>query len=384
MHFLKQNKAAHGRVRLGTIRKAAAPLLAATTICAAALLVGGCHSQSGVTGSIGTPSSSDSVIAKVNGDSVTMGEFYEFMQRLPLTAAAQAMQTLPQGWNVGELSLFELIQQDLIIQYAKDQGVPVTDEEVNNSYQDAVLTNQIQTTWPYEQILALQGYTPDTYKRDVIRFQVAQFNLLTKNDTVTQQEIQAAYNADKGTRYSMPAAVHIERVVVPTKDQASDIYKKASSGTPLSSFQSESQAPATPGTDPVDVPQWLDLDTSPTNQNDLMIAMITSHLKSAKAGQVVQPFQVGTGWWVVKVLTVRPKTVMSFDQVQNAVRTNVLSQKITPQDRQGVVESLKTFEQSAVLNVPSVDQDVVTQIKTPAPQMPVGAAPVAPVPAPKK
>lgn len=379
MQLLKQNKAARRPARTGAIR-AATPLLALTGLCMTALLAG-CHSQAGGQISSATPSSADSVIAKVNDDSITMGQLYDFMQRLPLTDTAQAMQTLPQGWNVGELALFQLIQQDLIIQFAKDQGVPVTDQEVNDSYNDAVLTNQIQTTWPYDQVLALQGYTPDTYKRDVVRFQVAQFNLLTKNDTVTQQEIQAGYNADKDTRYSVPAAVHIERVVVPTQAEAEDIYKKASQGAALSTFQSENQAPATPGADSADVPQWLDMSTNPANQNDLMIAMITSHLKSAKVGQVVAPFQVGSSWWVVKVLALRPKSVLPFDEVKNAVRTNVLSQKTTPEDRQSVVQDLKNYEQHAVLQVPQQDQEVVQQIRSPAPQAPV-SAPVAPAPEP--
>jgi parvulin-like peptidyl-prolyl isomerase len=109
--------------------------------------------------------------------------------------------------------------------------------------------------------------------------------------------------------------------------------------------------------------------------------MITSHLKTAKPGQTVPPFQVGSGWWVVKVLDVRPKTVLSFDQVQNAVRTNVLAQKITQEDKEGVVQELKTFEQHAEINVPSQDQEIVAQIKAPVAQPPVGA-PIGPAPQP--
>lgn len=347
----------------------------------AAAVLAGCHSNPGSAGpaQAANPTQADSMVAKVNDDIITMGQLYDFMQRMPLTGAAQALQSVPQTYTVGELALLQLIQQDLVIQYAKDQGVPPTDQEIDQSFQNAELTNQVQTTWPFEQVLAKQQYTPDTYKRDVLRFQVAEFNLLTQHAQATPQEIQASYNADKATHYTVPAAVHIERVVVPTKAQADSIYQGANRGVPLASSQSENQAPATEGSDPVDIPQWL-----PLNSNNPGVTPVTSHLQSAKAGEVIPPFQVGSGWWVVKVLAVRPNSVLPFSQVQEAAKTNVLSQKITSQDKANVIQGLKTFEQSAAITVPPGYESLITQIKAPVPTAPIAPPMPSAPPAPNK
>jgi len=367
--------------RTGTTRQPlkcgeTAPYLPLLLVCVLGAVIAGCHSSnnSGGGGSAFNSQQGDEV-AKVNNDVITVGEMYDFMQRL----TPQQMASSPNE-PVGKFALSNLITTHLIEQLAANNKVPVTDQEVDQRYKDLALLTSWEIPIPYEQYLTMTNQTPETIKEYAIRPQMAQFNLMTRSVQVTPQEIQAYYNAHQNL-YTIQRAVEIERVVCPTKDAAQQVYDGVSKGGSMASFQSQNMMPPTPGSDPTLLTQWLAVDPpSPA------LGPLGKPLAAAKVGDTLKPIQLGQQWWVVHVVQNRPKTVVPFDQVQNIVRMTVLQSKAGPDVMPNFVHDLQQFQQSAAITVkPPQYQDLVQQLKNPTPPQFGAPAPAAPAPsAPKK
>src|SRR5579862_2031224 len=123
-------------------------LLPALLVCALGVIAAGCHNSGGGSGGLSGGSGQDDVVATVNGDNITVGQMYDFMRHL----TAQMMASNPTA-PVGRFALSQLITTDLGIQMAKKQGVPVTDQQIDDRFKDLSMINSWQYALPYDQIL---------------------------------------------------------------------------------------------------------------------------------------------------------------------------------------------------------------------------------------
>jgi foldase protein PrsA len=136
------------------------------------------------------------VVAKVNGTPIHGREYYKRMETQPGlgTASGGKFTSVYPGY----LTMRWLIEEELLIQLAKEQGVAPTPAQVDAEYQSRLKENP-------EQFKAFVqfGFTEEDMERSVL-VDMSEFNILTQGVTVTDFEVEKFYNDFKTTRFTLP------------------------------------------------------------------------------------------------------------------------------------------------------------------------------------
>lgn len=136
-----------------------------------------------------------------------------------------------------------MVDDELVLQAAKEAKLEVTDAEVTRAVEEVKRTNKLNDE-QFEQALAQQGYTLEQYRKDV-RKQVLRLRavnvLVRPRVTVTEDEIKDRYEKMLGGS-SAVTSVHLRHILVklpprPTPEEmdaarrkAGDIVSRAKAG----------------------------------------------------------------------------------------------------------------------------------------------------------
>ena len=157
------------------------PLVTATFL---ALTLAGC-------GKGGSPSGASGDLAVVNGEAITMDEYYRYLERKPAVqvVAPQAGQLqagqvleMPAAAPLGFQALRDLINRRILMDVARDEKVMPTDSDV-----EAELAFQRKRNPNFMKGLTEQGLTLQDIRRDLL-LDLAKERVLTKGITVTAKE----------------------------------------------------------------------------------------------------------------------------------------------------------------------------------------------------
>lgn len=160
------------------------------------------------------------VVISVNGKPVTRSEYVTRMEVLPNMGRMSGGSFVPGA--PGLLTLQQIINEMLMIDLAAEQGVAVTEAEV-----DAELAHRIRRNADFERAYASLG---TQIMRHDLRVQVAEFKLTTKNVTVTPFEIEAYYNGNKARYYTLPKRFLMSLIAVRTPEARAKVDSELSSG----------------------------------------------------------------------------------------------------------------------------------------------------------
>jgi parvulin-like peptidyl-prolyl isomerase len=323
----------------------------------------------------GSPSLTEPV-ATVNGDKIEASLLYDAMQHyVPVKGPADANSaTLTQP--VGRIVLSELIQNVILLQVAKSKNAAVTDSLVDDRYNYIkTVEEKTNTTKPFDDYLAAEGYTPATFKDEQIKQLVARINLAALGQTITDAEVSAYYKQHP-EKYTFPERVHIQRIVLGDKATADAAQADAQKAGSFKNFIGKSiDPPLTGGLDASDLPKWEAL-SGPGLQ---FPPQILNPLKAAKTGDVIAPLQLQPGhWWVIRVADKQPEYTMPFDQVKSIVKLDALAEKgMRSSSVIEVQQSLQTALQTANIVIgPKQYQPVAEQFKAkPRPMAPPMTSP---------
>jgi parvulin-like peptidyl-prolyl isomerase len=317
-------------------------------------------------------------VATVNSDKVTSAEFYDALQHYVPSRIPGFPQNPLLAQPAGRVALQNLIVNSLTVQLARDNGVPVTQAELDASYNDTKMLQEAQITAPFESILEQQGYTRQQYESEVLAPSVARDNLLSKTVALTPQELQSGYQANLNL-YTIPTSVHIHRIACASQQQARNIYNGIKSGAPMSQFAPNSIASDDAGGNPddvTDVASWINVD-----QPSPGLGAVSEMLKSAKTGDVIAPVQIQGQWWVMQIVGYRPRQVIPFSQVADLVRINLVHQKAGEQGQGQFQGALMQYMRKASIKIaPLQYQSLAAQIHDagmPEQSAPTQAAPAA-------
>jgi parvulin-like peptidyl-prolyl isomerase len=346
---------------------------AITTGLLSSFLISGCSKPAAAP--TGPSFSDDDIIATVNGVAITKDQMYgEMEQYVP----AQ-IQGFPQnpilGYPAGRVALQKLIEDQLEVQLATVNGVPVTTDEVTARYNDVKMVKESQITRSFEDILADQGLTPQEFDDGTITPNVAQYNLVSKGVTVSSQEIMAYYNTHLSA-YTEPDRVHIERIILPDEATAEKAYQDASKTNTLDDVMGQNIAPPlSGGDDAADIAQWFDIDSPPTALKAALAPCAT-----AQPETVLPPVAVQKQWWLVKLVDRQPKQVLPFSEVQHIVQWNLTMMKAgAAGGAQRFQGQMQDMTQQAVINVkPQQYDSLVKELKNPPLTSPMQSAPQQP------
>lgn len=147
--------------------------------------------------------------ATVNGEKISQSQLEARMM--------QTQQSLGTSTDVSEeemqtQALNSLINEALIMQEAENQGVTVSDEEVNNSYQ--TIEDRFDDESQFQQTLDEQGLTKEDLKenirRELMTQKYLQNNINQEEVSVADEEIQQTYDQLSSQREGVPPLEEIK------------------------------------------------------------------------------------------------------------------------------------------------------------------------------
>ena len=233
-------------------------------------------------------------VAMVNGQKITKGELDA---RLESQNGRQALQ--------------QMVQQDLIFQYAKDHNISVGDADVNKQLA------QIEQRFPagqFETVLKNQGMTLDDAK-NVIREQLIVKRAVDQTITVPEPAIKDYFTKNHAS-FDAPKQVRARHILVKTKSEADSIEAQLRKGANFADLAKKFSM------DPGTKDKGGELGFFGPNQ---MVKAFQDVAFSLRPGQTSQPVQTPFGWHVIQVEEVKPPVVATLATAHDKVRDQLLS-----------------------------------------------------------
>ncbi|WP_199260622.1 peptidylprolyl isomerase [Paracoccus binzhouensis] len=255
------------------------PLLAATALATATLAALPALAQD-----------ADTVVAKVNDETITLGQMIAMRQGLD----AQATQGLPDS-ALWDLMLDQLIRQTAVAQGA--QPLSKRDTAALEIEKRAYLAGSV-----LEKVAAAEP---------------------------SEAELKAAYDQAFGGQTEPKVEYNAAHILVKTKEEAEAIAKQIAEGGDFGKLAEEKST-----------------DNSGPNKGDLgwfqpeqMVAPFAEAVKALKKGEVSAPVETQFGWHVIKLIDQREVTPPSFDEVKEQLAVQVRRDKVQAAIEKRVAES---------------------------------------------
>jgi len=258
-------------------------------------------------------------LINVNGEKISKDEFYQRLEMVPVQKVEGGrVVAVPAGQYVME----QMIQEKLVQQLAKKEGVTPTDAQLSKKLTYA----KKAAAGAFRQQLAQQGMSEEDWKKQQAIKQSA-VNLMSKGITVTDAEALAAYNQIQkapSSPFKRPAAVRISVILDKDQAKAEKAYKLLQSGQEFSSvaMQLSEDKNTAPAGGQVG---WLSMD-----MNNVPMAVRTTAF-SLDVDKYSSPVHVqsdkDSAWMILKVDAKRPAHVDSFNDVKDIIREEVAVQK---------------------------------------------------------
>jgi peptidyl-prolyl cis-trans isomerase SurA len=262
------------------------------------------------------------VVAKVNGQIITLSEFQQRQ-----IAAAQAARIDPD--SVGSFLrqsnariLQDAIDEILILQKAEDTGIQAPSQWVDESIDGIRKENNITTDEQFQEALKREGLTLAELRKNiengVIRRIVMEREIRPKIEA-TESEMRAEYERLKPTEFTKPATVSLQEVLVTEQAGglalAGQIVEKAKAGEDFAALaKTHSSAPSRAHGG--DVGQ---LATGEMNPDLEKVAF------ALPVGGISDPLPVEGGYRIIKVTAKTSGSVTPFESAKDKVRDELMN-----------------------------------------------------------
>lgn len=251
----------------------------------------------------GSKTSVPSKVASVNGESIASSEYLDYLSD-----------------TRGRDALKALVEQKILVQWAKEEGVPVTDEQVDQQIEF------LKRSGDYDQAVKQAG---ENLLENQLQTVQARINLAKKfyEKSVTDKEIKDAYDEmnSGGGRFVHPAGKQVELMVNPDKQKLQDALNELKSGKSMDEIAAKNSDPRFGGQNTVMI--WVD-ESQKTMPKTLLDAV-----KATKVGEYGDVVGISQGegpasqFVVFKVIGERPKQDIALKDAREEVLGAVLLQK---------------------------------------------------------
>ena len=295
----------------------------------------------------GSSSGGGGTVVSVNGTAITHGDLDKKLENGP-----QARQVLNQ-----------MVQQDLIDQYARDKHVDVSQAEIDKK------ENEIKARYApgqFEQILKQQGLTEQDVQ-NLLRQQIILEKAVAPQVHVTDADVKAFYDKNHAM-FDKPEQVRARHILVADPKTAQTVLAKLKAGGNWNDLAKQYS------TDPSTKDKGGELGFFGRGQ---MVPAFQDAAFGAKVGQIVGPVKSPFGYHVIQVEEKKPATKATFANTKDQIRTQLTQQ----QEQQQIPIFLQQLRSQAKIDV--VDSRYADAFPSPAPA-PAASAAAAPAPAATK
>ncbi|MDA8083919.1 MAG: peptidylprolyl isomerase [Nitrospiraceae bacterium] len=169
---------------------------------------------------------SGEVLAVVNGDEVTRGDYKKFLMKVDPSLEAR---------TVDSALLHRLIEERLIIQEARKRGITVSDAEVEQSIRDFISTRKISYR-EFEKTITDKGMTVEEYKKwlkeNIIVLSKMIYSEIDSTIRITDKEVADYYSRNRGLFVATPEELTVGAVIMamsenPSAEEITDMKMKS-------------------------------------------------------------------------------------------------------------------------------------------------------------
>ena len=278
------------------------------------------------------------VVAKVNGDIVTLSEF-----QARQVAAVQAAGGLNSDERIERFLrennariLQEAIDDLLLVQKAQEMGMRLRPDYINDIIENIKKENNIQSDDDLQQQLRREGMSLDDLKRNIERSIMKRQLLsheLEAKIAVSEDDVRADYEARRA-EYDRPGSLHLQEIVVKTQSGsqalAGDLVRRARAGEDFAEMAraySSSPTRSSGG----DLGQLRKGDLAPD---------IEKVAFALPVGGVSDPLPTPEGYRILKVVEKTEATQVPFEDVKADIQKR-LSGDRTEREYEAYMEGLR-------------------------------------------
>lgn len=292
--------------------------------------------------------------AYVNGNEISMQELEQFagvrnilMQLLQSNQefAIVILQT-ESGQNVVEefrkLKLEQLITNELLVQEAKDRGIEVSKEEMNNIFDQQVNALKQQNNLNEDQLdraIQQQGfesmkqYKEIFFKNNMNGFLVNKLREKVINEVEVKDEEAKEFYENNKEKFETAEQKKVSHILFDEKEKAEEVLVKINNGADFAEMAKE-------------------YSTGPTAENGGNIGFITAGDRGVDAtfrdaamnlnvGELInEPLETQFGYHIIKVTEYKEAGTRTFEEVNSQIKRELRTQKQT-QAFQEFVENLR-------------------------------------------
>lgn len=224
----------------------------------------------------------------------------------------------------GRSELKTLIYYKLVEQEAKRQGVVVTDQQVK----DDIEKIRKRTGDRFSEYVARLGLT-EKLLPDQLRHELYIRELVGKNITVTEEEIEQFYNAEENQpRFHQPEKVRFRQIVTESKERADEALKELKAGADFAQvvqqYSVDEVSRRLGGDIGLDMPKGV-LKAEWKPLEDAAFALPLS--------QVSDPIQVGDKWVIIEVIAKYAAKNILLAQAHDVIRDEIFKTKLDGEAR---------------------------------------------------
>jgi parvulin-like peptidyl-prolyl isomerase len=213
--------------------------------------------------------------------------------------------------------LQRVVDHYLILEYAKQQGLSVSDEELESAVKE-IKKDYAEKDF---QDLLLKGYIDYGEWKEELRERLLNKKVISKASAagaeVTLEEIKAYYDSHPD-EFRRPAMVRFKQIVTRTREEADNLQKRLAQGGGMAATVAQSsKIPASAGSCE---PGWFakgDLDES-----------IEKVVFSLPIGKVSGVIETPYGFHIFEVLGRKPEGVRSLHEAMKEIETNLRAERL--------------------------------------------------------
>lgn len=264
------------------------------------------------------------IIAKVNGEIITLTEF----QERQIAAAQQARVTPDQigiflRQNNARL-LQEAIDEILLVQEAENAGLALPEEFIDEIIESIKKENKLESEEQFQMALAQEGMTLDELRQRVrkssTRRMIIQRNVEPKI-AVSEEELQQEYEKRKDSDFTKPATVTLQEIAIDDDkggiELAREIVERARANEDFASLARTHSASPTADSGGA-LGEIAQGDMSPELEK---VAFALS------VGEVSDPIRVGDGYRILKVVARTDGSVVPYATAKDQLRNTIMASR---------------------------------------------------------
>jgi peptidyl-prolyl cis-trans isomerase SurA len=312
------------------------------------------------------------VVAKVNGDIVTLSEFQARQVAAVQVAGLNSEDRIERYLRENNARILqEAIDDLLLVQKAQEMGMRLRPDYINEIIENIKKENNIQSDDDLQQQLRREGMSLNDLKRNIERSIMKRQLLsheLESKVAVTEEEVRADYEARRA-EYDRPGSLHLQEIVVKTESGsqalAGDLVRRARAGEDFAEMARAYSSAATRSSGG-DLGRLTKGDLAPEIEKTAFALPV---------GGVSDPLPTPEGFRILKVVEKTEPSQVPYEEVKAEIQKR-LSADRTEREYETYMEGLR---KAAVIDVRVREVPLQATVPdTPGLEIPGASAPAAP------